>query len=267
MHAAEGCFCHLQTIFQELEECRGFVLLKCMADLSNYQTTKQAKIVAMTCTHAALKRNVFLQLGYMHNNLLMEESAQIKIETFIPVLLQRQEDGYSRLKRSILLPHGPELVYKICSSRYILYIELNAQGRARPNIAKPYNWRYRDLGDLPIVREQAIFHKENAGFAYDHQLVDVPDYNGRDVSHIPSLVLLTRSPQLTSFKVRGTNSSCCLLSRLLCKQCYRLQPAFQLLLNKPDKLGLVLHETTSVTHQDAWRYWKGPFCEWHRGNG
>ncbi|KAI3917849.1 hypothetical protein MKW92_020185 [Papaver armeniacum] len=230
MHAAEGCFRHLQTIFQELEECRGFELLKRMADLKNYLMTKQAKIVAMTCTHAALKRKDFLQLGFMHNNLLMEESAQIlEIETFIPMLLQRQEDGYARLKRSILLPHGPELVYKICSSRYY------AQGRARPNIAKLYNWRCRDLGDLPIVREQAIFHIANAGFAYDHQLVDVPDYKGRDVAHIPSLVLLTMLPRLTSFKVSRTISSCCLLS----------------VLALPDKLGFVLDETTSVTDRDA----------------
>ncbi len=51
--------------------------------------TKQAKIVAMTCTHAALKRREFLQLGFKYDNLLMEESAQIlEIETFIPMLLQ-----------------------------------------------------------------------------------------------------------------------------------------------------------------------------------
>ncbi len=48
-----------------------------------------AKIVAMTCTHAALKRREFLQLGLKYDNLLMEESAQIlEIETFIPMLLQ-----------------------------------------------------------------------------------------------------------------------------------------------------------------------------------
>lgn len=34
----------------------------------------------------------------------MEESAQIlEIETFIPMLLQRQEDGHARLKRVILI--------------------------------------------------------------------------------------------------------------------------------------------------------------------
>ena len=31
------------------------------------------------------------------------------------------------------------------------YVELDAQGRARPSIAALYNWRYRALGDLPRV--------------------------------------------------------------------------------------------------------------------
>jgi len=49
----------------------------------------QAKIVAMTCTHAALKRREFIDLAFKYDNLLMEESGQIlEIETFIPMLLQ-----------------------------------------------------------------------------------------------------------------------------------------------------------------------------------
>jgi intron-binding protein aquarius len=43
-------------MFQELEEIRPFELLRTQADRVNYLMTKQAKIVAMTCTHAALKR-------------------------------------------------------------------------------------------------------------------------------------------------------------------------------------------------------------------
>ncbi|KAE9595341.1 putative intron-binding protein aquarius [Lupinus albus] len=198
MRAAMGCFRHLKTMFQELEECRAFELLKSTADRANYLMTKQAKIVAMTCTHAALKRKDFLQLGFKYDNLLMEESAQIlEIETFIPMLLQRQEDGHARLKRCILIGDHhqlPPVVKNMAFQKYshmdqslftrfvrlgIPYIELNAQGRARPSIAKLYNWRYRDLGDLPYVKEASVFHKANAGFAYDYQLVDVPDYLGK----------------------------------------------------------------------------------------
>lgn len=52
----QGCFRHLRTMFQELEEIRPFEILKSQGDRVNYLLTKQAKIVAMTCTHAALKR-------------------------------------------------------------------------------------------------------------------------------------------------------------------------------------------------------------------
>ncbi|KAL3814759.1 hypothetical protein ACJIZ3_016027 [Penstemon smallii] len=198
MRAAKGCFQHLKTMFQELEECRAFELLKSTVDRSNYLMTKQAKIVAMTCTHAALKRKDFLNLGFKYDNLLMEESAQIlEIETFIPMLLQRQEDGYARLKRCILIGDHhqlPPVVKNMAFQKYshmdqslftrfvrlgIPYIELNAQGRARPSLARLYNWRYKDLGDLPYLKESAIFHRANAGFSYDYQLVDVPDYHGR----------------------------------------------------------------------------------------
>lgn len=201
MRAAKGCFRHLKTMFQELEECRAFELLKSTADRANYLMTKQAKIVAMTCTHAALKRKDFLQLGFKYDNLLMEESAQIlEIETFIPMLLQRQEDGHARLKRCILIGDHhqlPPVVKNMAFQKYshmdqslftrfvrlgIPYIELNAQGRARPSIAKLYNWRYRELGDLPYVKEEPIFHRANGGFSYEYQLVDVPDYNGRGES-------------------------------------------------------------------------------------
>lgn len=198
MRSAFGCLHHLKTMFQELEECRAFELLKSTADRANYLMTKQAKIVAMTCTHAALKRKDFLQLGFKYDNLLMEESAQIlEIETFIPMLLQRQEDGHARLKRCILIGDHhqlPPVVKNMAFQKYshmdqslftrfvrlgIPYIELNAQGRARPSIAKLYNWRYRNLGDLPYLKEAAIFNRANAGFAYDYQLVDVPEHLGK----------------------------------------------------------------------------------------
>ncbi|KAI3874183.1 hypothetical protein MKW92_053577 [Papaver armeniacum] len=354
MHAAKGCFCHLQTMFQELEECRAFELLKSTSDRANHLMTKQAKIVAMTCTHAALKRKDFLQLGFKYDNLLMEESAQIlEIETLIPMLLQTQEDGCARLKRCILIGDHhqlPPVVKNVAFQKYshmdqslftrfvrlgVPYIELNAQGRARPNIAKLYNWRYRDLGDLPIVREEAIFHKANAGFSYDYQLVDVPEYHGRgesapqpgfyqnvrEAEYIVSVYIYMRllgypaskisilttyngqkllirdvitrrcshnligppSKVTTVDKFQGQQNDFILLSlvrtrgfghlrdvrrlivamsrarlglyvfccRSLFEQCYELQPTFQLLLQRPDRLGLILDETTSVTDRDV----------------
>lgn len=132
----------------------------------------------------------------------MEESAQIlEIETFIPMLLQRQEDGHARLKRCILIGDHhqlPPVVKSMAFQKYshmdqsfftrfvrlgVPYIELiNAQGRARPTIAKLYSWWYRELGDLSYVREEAMFQKANTGFSYEYQLVDVPDFMGKGES-------------------------------------------------------------------------------------
>nr|XP_043623810.1 RNA helicase aquarius [Erigeron canadensis] len=353
MRAAKGCFKHLKTVFQELEECRAFELLKSTVDRANHLMTKQAKIVAMTCTHAALKRKDFLQLGFKYDNLLMEESAQIlEIETFIPMLLQRQEDGYARLKRCILIGDHhqlPPVVKNMAFQKYshmdqslftrfvrlgIPYIELNAQGRARPSLAELYNWRYRDLGDLPYVKENPFFHTANAGFSYDYQLIDVPDYHGKgetapspwfyqnegEAEYLVSVyiymrllgypankisILTTYNGQkllirdvlnrrcapydfiglpnkvATVDKFQGQQNDFILLSlvrtrfvghlrdvrrlivamsrarlglyvfcrRSLFEQCYELQPTFQLLLQRPDRLALNLHERARTTNR------------------
>lgn len=86
---AEGCFRYIRNIFTQLEEFRAFELLRSGLDRSQYLLVKSAKIIAMTCTHAALKRQDLVALNFKYDNILMEESAQIlEIETFIPLLLQ-----------------------------------------------------------------------------------------------------------------------------------------------------------------------------------
>jgi intron-binding protein aquarius len=58
-------------------------------------------------------------------------------------------------------------------------IQLNAQGRARPSLAKLYSWRYDALGDLPNTFEKgSAYALANPGFARDAQFVDVQDYSG-----------------------------------------------------------------------------------------
>ncbi len=51
MERARGCFRHLRTLFQELEECRAFELLKGQADRVNYLSTKQVRH-CIACMHA-----------------------------------------------------------------------------------------------------------------------------------------------------------------------------------------------------------------------
>ncbi len=58
----------------------------------------------MTCTHAALTHSELTSLGFTYDNVLMEEAAQIlEVETFIPLMLQKPVDGFSRLKRVVLI--------------------------------------------------------------------------------------------------------------------------------------------------------------------
>ena len=41
-----------------------------------------------------------------------------------------------------------------------------------------YNWRYKNLGNLPHVLNHPDYQTANAGFSFDYQLVNVPDFNG-----------------------------------------------------------------------------------------
>ena len=47
-----------------LQEFRAFELLRSSRDRINYLLTREAKIIAMTCTHAALKRKDLVQLSF-----------------------------------------------------------------------------------------------------------------------------------------------------------------------------------------------------------
>ncbi|XP_045453071.1 RNA helicase aquarius [Melitaea cinxia] len=194
---AESCFRYLEHIFDELEEFRAFELLRSGLDRSKYLLVKEAKIIAMTCTHAALKRSELVQMGFKYDNILMEESAQIlEIETFIPLLLQNPQDGRSRLKRWIMIGDHhqlPPVVKNMAFQKYcnmeqslftrmvrlgVPYVELDAQGRARPSICNLYRWRYRNLGDLAHVCRLPEYRAANAGMRYDFQLINVDDFNG-----------------------------------------------------------------------------------------
>jgi intron-binding protein aquarius len=198
---ALGCFRHLRLVFQELEEIRPFEVLKSHGDRIKYLLTKQAKIIAMTCTHAAIKRREILELGFTFDTLLMEEAAQVlDVETVLPLMIQRTKDGQSSLKRVILIGDHHQLppvvkngaLQKWCHMEQSLftrlirlgvpYLQLDAQGRSRPSIAALYNWRYDNLGNLPLVMDSAAFKLANPGFAYDYQLIDVPDFLGRGES-------------------------------------------------------------------------------------
>ena len=197
MTKAKGYMRHIRNIFDELKECRAFELLKGVRDRSNYLLTKHAKIIAMTCTHAALKRRDFIQLGLKYDSLIIEESAQIlEIESLIPMLLQDENNGSSRLKRVVMIGDHRQLPPVVKNVGFKTYcrldqsmfarfvrlgvpsIQLDAQGRARPTLARLYSWCYDELGDLPST-SRGIYEIENPGFVHELQFVNVGDYHGR----------------------------------------------------------------------------------------
>lgn len=194
---AESCYRYISHIFTELEEFRAFELLRNGLDRSKYLLVKEAKIIAMTCTHAALKRKELVNLGFKYDNILMEEAAQIlEIETFIPLLLQNPLDGYNRLKRYIMIGDHhqlPPVIKNMAFQKYsnmeqslftrlvrlgVPTVQLDGQGRSRSSICELYKWRYNKLDDLPHIIERAEYCRANPGFLYDYQLVNVENFNG-----------------------------------------------------------------------------------------
>ncbi|XP_078034935.1 RNA helicase aquarius [Augochlora pura] len=192
-----SCFRYIERIFAQLEEFRAFELLRSGLDRSKYLLVKEAKVIAMTCTHAALKRRELVDMGFKYDNILMEESAQIlEIETFIPLLLQNPQDGYNRLKRWIMIGDHhqlPPVIKNMAFQKYsnmeqslfarfvrlgVPTVDLDGQGRARPSICNLYNWRYKKLGNLFHVECSPEYLVANAGFLYDFQLINVEDFNG-----------------------------------------------------------------------------------------
>merc|ERR1719163_265382 len=122
----------------------------------------------------------------------MEESAQIlEVETLIPMLLQNAEQGVSRLKRVMLIGDHHQLPPVVKNRAYMKYghldqslyarfvrlktptVDLNLQGRARPEIAELYSWRYKDLGNLANTLSQPIYKMGNAGLTFTYQFINV----------------------------------------------------------------------------------------------
>ncbi|KAH8895079.1 P-loop containing nucleoside triphosphate hydrolase protein [Thozetella sp. PMI_491] len=195
---ANGCYHHISKIFSELADAQPFEILRRDRDKANYLLTSEARIIAMTSTHAAMRRGEIADLGFRYDNVVMEEAAQItEIENFIPLAMQKPKGGQMSLQRVVLcgdhfqnspviqslaFRHYANLEQSLFSRLVRLgvpTINLDQQGRARPSIAKLYQWRYPNLGNLPHVETQKEFLTANAGFKYEYQFVNVPDYKGK----------------------------------------------------------------------------------------
>ncbi|CAG8959382.1 hypothetical protein HYFRA_00001280 [Hymenoscyphus fraxineus] len=198
---ANGCYHHVCKIFTELADVRPFEILRRDRDRSNYLLIKEARIIAMTSTHAAMRRQEIASLGFHYDNVVMEEAAQItEIENFIPLALQSPKKGQMPLQRVILCGdhfQNSPVIQNLAFRQYanleqslfsrlvrlgVPTINLDQQGRARPSIAALYSWRYQNLGNLPLVSSLPEFQAANAGFKFDYQFIQVNDYKGKGES-------------------------------------------------------------------------------------
>lgn len=205
-------FEEIRAIFDELADCRAFEIMRSARHRTNYLATQQARIVALTTTHAAIRRADLVELGFQFDTLVMEEAAQVlEVETFVPLLLQRDS---TRLRRVTLIGDHrqlPPVVKNSALRRFarfdqslfarfvrlgVPHVVLDQQGRARPQLSALYSWRYENLRDLPSLAAAvegkvdgaqtlsdgssagAAFSLGNAGLAHVAQVIDVPDYQG-----------------------------------------------------------------------------------------
>lgn len=194
---AAGCQRHIARIFSELEDIRPFEILRQPRDKANYLLIKEARIIAMTSTHAAMRRQEIADLGFHYDNVVMEEAAQItEVESFIPCALQNMKNGELPLKRVVLCgdhhqnspiiqnmafrqyAHFEQSLFLRLTRLGVPVINLDKQGRARSSIAELFRWRYKKLGDLPVIETAPEYQQANAGFQFDYQFINVPDYQG-----------------------------------------------------------------------------------------
>lgn len=194
---SKGCYRYIKQMFDDLQSFRPFEIFSSGSDRSKYLLIREAKVIAMTCTHAGLRRKELVEMNFQYDNILMEETAQIlEIETTIPLLLQNPENGVNRLKRWIMIGDHNQLPPIIQNSAFQKFsnmeqslfarfirlgvpaIELDAQGRARPSICDLYRWRYKNLTELDHVKMGVEFMIANAGFVHEYQLINVEDYKG-----------------------------------------------------------------------------------------
>lgn len=196
--AAESAFRHIEQVFANLRAIRPYELLRSARERHNYMLARDARIVAMTATHAAMHWAEIKEVGLRYNNVVVEEAAQLtELDNFIPLALQGAPGASEGLRRVVLIgddrQNSPvvqtralrqysaldQSLFRRLRRQGVPSVDLDAQGRARPELAAVYGWQYGagGLRNLPVV--EAYKPKFNAGLLHTVQFVNVDDFNGQ----------------------------------------------------------------------------------------
>ncbi|KAF4321011.1 hypothetical protein G195_005767 [Phytophthora kernoviae 00238/432] len=200
----------IEAYFAELHRLQPFELLQTARQRGDMYLIHNARIVAMTCTHAALNYRKLTGLGLTFGSLIMEEAAQVsELDSFVPLLLAcskkikpttHKSSLSPCLKRVVLMGDSkqlPPVVKSLALKNYahfdqslftrllrlgVPHVALDRQGRSRTELADIYRWRYdynlasgekSVLGDLPRVGLEPEYQTGNVGFAHVAQFVDL----------------------------------------------------------------------------------------------
>ncbi|BFZ61236.1 hypothetical protein YB2330_002295 [Saitoella coloradoensis] len=188
---AEGCYKHMQNLFEELGGLRPLELLKRRKDKLDYLLTKEARIIALTSEQAIAKRKEFIELGFRYDSVIIPDCAYMsELEAFSTLALQSHRNSVNPVKRLILLGDDRRAVsvvqdlptqvnftqslFSRLARLGVPVVHLDKQSRTR--FPELFAWRYQGLEDSSAIKESPEFSTANTGFRYDYQLVHVADY-------------------------------------------------------------------------------------------
>ena len=205
MALAEGWWAAVDAVFDELGALRVLELVRGGRARADHLLRREARVVALTSTHAALRRAQLAALGVRGATLVLVDAAQmLDAETLVPLVLAAgsttttNSDSSSTLRRVVLVGDPcalpPAVGGRVAALRARTRLDtslfarllalgaphavLDAQGACRPCIAAAYAWACAG-GTLRTLAGAAPSDGRNAGFARACQLVDLADARGR----------------------------------------------------------------------------------------
>ena len=208
-------------IFEKLREVSAFEVLRNLRDRSQFLTTRQSRIVAITSTGLANLRDNLVNQGFRYDNVIVEDCGQMQdFEAFSALVAQKDS---SNLQRMVLVGDDQQLPPVVTNrdlfdrnnfgitlfSRLIRLgchkVTLNQQVRSPSFITNLWASYYPGLTASPAT-EYAV-----PGLTYESQFVDLPDPQGESQPMIHFYQNLDEAEYIVSLymylRLKGVDSS------------------------------------------------------------